>query len=122
MNIDEMEAGRELDALVWMALNGKSIEDGTFGCRYVDGDVQPHAGYPMGHISPAPSSTGPTAMLLLIDELINNHSVWRLDISCIIPNSDPVVWEVLTNDSHAIGDTMQEAVAKAAVKACASST
>ena len=57
MKVDEMGAGREMDALVWLALNGKSIENGTFCCRYVDGDVQPHAGYPVGHISPPRYST-----------------------------------------------------------------
>lgn len=56
-----MEAGRELDAVVWLAMNDRSIEHGTFGCRYVDGDVQPHAGYPVGHISPPRYSTDITA-------------------------------------------------------------
>ena len=55
MDIDKLEAGRETDALVWLALNGKAgemIDQNVLGCRYVDGDVQPHAGYPIGHISP----------------------------------------------------------------------
>lgn len=54
MDVDEM-AGRELDAAIWMILNDQKVqlcEQGVFGCRYVDGDVQPHAGYPIGHISP----------------------------------------------------------------------
>ncbi len=60
MDIDNLEAGRETDALVWLALNskpGEMTDQGVFGCRYVDGDVQPHAGYPMGHISPPNYST-----------------------------------------------------------------
>ena len=114
MNVGELKAGRELDALVWLALNDHPLD--LMNCRYVDGDIQPHAGYPFGHISPAPSSTGPVSMFMLIDDLINNHSVWRFEVSMVIPNSDPVVWEVLVNDSHAVGDTMQEAVAKAAIK------
>lgn len=46
---------RELDALMWKMLNDKKVT--LFDCRYVDGDVQPHAGYPIGHISPEPYST-----------------------------------------------------------------
>ncbi len=60
MNADKMEVGRELDALVWLAFNGKAGEitnQGILNCRYVDGDVQPHAGYPTGHISPPNYST-----------------------------------------------------------------
>lgn len=66
MNIDKFEAGRELDALVWLALNGKKGEktsQGILGCRYVDGDIQPHAGYPIGHISPPNYSTSIAAVL-----------------------------------------------------------
>ena len=51
-----MKPGRELDALVWLMLNDKPLDD-LLRCRYVDGDVQPHAGYPAGHISPPPYST-----------------------------------------------------------------
>ena len=58
--METYEAGREMDALVWLALNGKTaemIDQGVRNCRYVDGDVQPHAGHPLGHISPPPYST-----------------------------------------------------------------
>ena len=48
-------AARELDAKVWLALEGRPGDILT--CRYVDGDVQPHAGYPIGHISPPHYST-----------------------------------------------------------------
>jgi len=77
MNIDEMEAGREMDALVWMALNGKSIEDGTIRCRYVDGDVQPHAGYPVGHISPPHYSTNDAAALEITETWEYNWNICR---------------------------------------------
>ena len=55
MDVDRMEVGRELDALIWLALNGKTgemINQDILGCRHIDGDIQPHAGYPVGHISP----------------------------------------------------------------------
>lgn len=48
-------AGRELDALMWLLINDKPLD--LLKCRYVDGDVQPHGGYPAGHISPDPFST-----------------------------------------------------------------
>jgi hypothetical protein len=35
MNIDKMEAGREMDALIWLMLNDKPLD--LFKCRYVDG-------------------------------------------------------------------------------------
>ena len=54
--IETMQAGREMDALVWLALNGKPL-DSLMTCRHVDGDIQPHAGYPVGHISPPDYST-----------------------------------------------------------------
>lgn len=55
LKIEGMPAGREMDALVWLALHGKPAN--LFECRYVDGDVQPHADYPAGHISPPHYST-----------------------------------------------------------------
>lgn len=54
-DIMAMPAGREMDALVWMAINGQ--KPNILICRYVDGDYQPHAGYPVGHISPPHYST-----------------------------------------------------------------
>lgn len=50
-----MPAGREMDALVWMALHEQN-PDLTL-CRFVDGEYQPNAGYPSGHISPPNYST-----------------------------------------------------------------
>ena len=55
-----LEAGRKTDALVWLAIYRKEAGwDGksALGCRYVDGDVQPYAGHPVGHISPPNYST-----------------------------------------------------------------
>jgi len=51
-----LKPGRELDALVWLMLNDRPLDD-LLQCRHVDGDVQPYAGYPAGHISPPPYST-----------------------------------------------------------------
>jgi hypothetical protein len=45
-----MPAGREMDALVWMVINNQKPDLSM--CRFVDGDYQPNAGYPAGHISP----------------------------------------------------------------------
>lgn len=67
-NIDynELEPGRELDAMVWMARNGQKPD--VMKCRHVDGDVQPHAGYPSGHISPPNSSTDIEDALATLEE------------------------------------------------------
>ena len=67
MDIDKMEAGRELDAAVWLALEGKPID--LLRCRYVDGDIQPHAGYPAGHISPPHYSTDIAAAWLVVEKM-----------------------------------------------------
>ena len=48
----EALTGRERDAAVWLMLRPHCDEVSLLLCRYVDGDVQPHAGYPVGHISP----------------------------------------------------------------------
>lgn len=53
--IETMESGRELDAIIWFIANNKTID--LSECRYVDGDIQPHAGYPVGHVSPEFYST-----------------------------------------------------------------
>jgi len=54
-DILNMQAGRETDALIWLSLNDKPLN--ILMCRHVDGDIQPHAGYPVGHISPPHYST-----------------------------------------------------------------
>ncbi len=69
--IETMQAGREMDALLWLALNGKPL-DSLLTCRYVDGDVRPHAGYPIGHISPPDYSTN----LLLLIETMKGLDFW----------------------------------------------
>lgn len=51
----DMSAGREIDALTWLMLHDKPLD--LFTCRHVDGDIQPHSGYPSGHISPPNYST-----------------------------------------------------------------
>ena len=130
MNIDEMEAGRGLDALVWMALNGKSIEDGTIRCRYVDGDVQPHAGYPVGHISPPHYSTDNAAALVALDELKDS---WDIEMGYADVTEDEAGfkrgWYVLLNPHEADGtrcddwpigydkDNLAAAISRALLKA-----
>ncbi len=66
-----MPAGREMDALFWLVLNGKP-PDLLMTSRHVDGDVQPHAGYPMGHISPPDYSTN----LKLLIETMKGLEFW----------------------------------------------
>lgn len=48
--IMSMKPGHEMNALVWLAINEKPMNISE--CRHVDGDIQPFAGYPTGHISP----------------------------------------------------------------------
>jgi hypothetical protein len=70
VNRDEIlkkPAGREMDALMWLLLNDKPL-DLTI-CRYVDGDVQPHAGYPVGHISPENYSTDIALALQVVEKM-----------------------------------------------------
>lgn len=55
INVDVREPGRKIDALVWLVLNDRGPT--LAGLRHVDGDWQPHAGYPVGHISPPHYST-----------------------------------------------------------------
>ena len=62
-----MKPGRELDALVWLLLNDRPLDD-LPKCRHVDGDVQPHAGYPAGHISPPPYSTSTDYIFEIADK------------------------------------------------------
>lgn len=57
---------RELDALMWMLLNDKELN--LLTCRYLDGDVRPHAGYPVGHISPAHYSSDTAAVAEVLDK------------------------------------------------------
>lgn len=59
--------GRELDAMVWQALNGEEIN--LLACRHVDGDWQPYAGYPVGHISPPPYSTDIAAAWEMVERM-----------------------------------------------------
>ena len=67
------EAGREMDALMWLLLNDKPLD--LMKCRYVDGDVQPHAGYPAGHISPDNFSTDIAAAWLVVEKLTEEYYV-----------------------------------------------
>lgn len=73
----EQLPGRELDAMVWLALHDR--EPTVVGCRYVDGDVQPHAGYPTGYISPPEYSTEWDKTRLVIEEMINKGFDFELN-------------------------------------------
>ena len=102
MRIDEMPAGREMDALVWLALEGRPIDD-ILTCRFVDGDIQPHAGYPVGHISPPHYSTDDALALTLLE--YDNDSVplegWNWD----------------NPEAFGIADTLPLAICRAVLKA-----
>ena len=62
---------RELDALIWMLLNDKPLD--LLKCRYMDGDVQPHAGYPIGHVSPDNYSTFIAAAWEVVEWMYKTH-------------------------------------------------
>lgn len=74
--IENMKAGREMDALVWQALNDHTLN--VLTCRHVDGDIQPNAGYPIGHISPPPYSTDISAAWLVVEKM--HDSGWASSI------------------------------------------
>ncbi len=119
MDIDKLEAGRETDALVWLALNGKAgemIDQGILGCRYVDGDVQPHAGYPTGHISPPYYSTDIAWAWEVLEKVASKAAGWvRLrERVC----DDGTIWECDFGDygEAARGETVSLAICRAALK------
>lgn len=71
-----MPAGREMDALIWLSLNDKPLDILT--CRHIDGDVQPHAGYPLGHISPPCYSTDISSAWEVVEKIVEN---FKCDVS-----------------------------------------
>ena len=73
IDILTMPAGREMDALIWMALHNQ--EPNISMCRFVDGDYQPHAGYPIGHISPPNYSTDIAAAWEVVNRLHPDFSI-----------------------------------------------
>lgn len=76
MNNEEilaLPAGRELDALIWKFLHNKPLT--TKDCRYVDGDVQPCVGQPVGHTSPDHYSTNISAAWEVVDYLYRGHTL-----------------------------------------------
>lgn len=76
IDIDSLEPGRELDAMVWQALNGQEVN--IVKCRYVDGDWQPHAGYPSGHISPPHYSTEMAAAWEVVERMCAAQYNWMM--------------------------------------------
>ena len=83
-----MPAGREMDALVWMAMNNQKPDLSM--CRYVDGDYQPNAGYPVGHIIPPPYSKE----IYWAWNALSKFDQKEWDI-CVYTHTDsePLVWE-----------------------------
>jgi|GEM_PF-2388421 len=123
MRIDEMPAGREMDALVWLALEGRPIDD-ILTCRFVDGDIQPHAGYPVGHISPPHYSTDDALALTLLEQDRQQGRSWHISISTTyqVSNYDndsvPLEgWNWDNPEAFGIADTLPLAICRAVLKA-----
>ena len=109
-----MKPGRELDALVWLMLNDKPLDD-LIMCRRVDGDVQPHAGYPVGHISPPQYSTNEADAWGVVDK-IQDSGVFHVGISYIDrTDGHPLKWCVDFDGVkyRAWADSAAEAICKA---------
>ena len=85
-------------------------------CRFVDGDYQPHAGYPSGHISPLPYSTEMTAAMIAIEGVSYEYGIRRRE-----PNNTYVVWiGDAGNDEpkgYAVAETFMLAACRAIVLA-----
>jgi hypothetical protein len=116
MSYDELEPGRELDALVWQALNGQEVN--VLKCRYVGGDIQPHAGYPAGHISPPHYSTDIAAAWEVVEKMLEAYSgveIYleneRCEVHCDGARDE---WDDLV---YIRGDTAPHAICIAALKA-----
>lgn len=71
--IEKMPAGREMDALIWLLLNNKPLN--IFECRHVDGDIQPNAGHPVGHISPPHYSTDIAAAWQVVERMDKDYEL-----------------------------------------------
>jgi len=73
------------NALMWLVLNGKTEGyenpfSALLNCRYVDGKVQPHAGYPVGHIDPELYS-------------LNINSAWAVWMWLVDNDRSPILGE-----------------------------
>lgn len=119
VNVPE-KPGRELDALVWLVLHGRPTGE-LMSCRYVDGDVQPHAGYPLGHISPPAYSTDIQRAFSVLDKL-HNQGFGIINVSngdgdsydCNLISNNP--WKNQVS-AHAMGETWAHAICLAVVRA-----
>lgn len=75
-----MPAGREMDALVWLALHGR-IEEGLLTCRRVDGDIQPSSLIAGGHVSPPYYSEGIGAAWEVVEKLKSDGFSFEMEIN-----------------------------------------
>lgn len=113
----ELPPGRELDALVWQILNGR--EPNIVVCRYVDGDWQPHGGYPLGHVSPPHYSTDIAA----VQEVKQKMAEMGWDWFCLIerPGQATVTISALNNpalpDVQGVAETAPHAICLVALRA-----
>ncbi len=104
---------RELDALMWLLLNDKPLD--LLKCRYVDGDVQPHGGYPAGHISPDLFSTDTSAAILVLEKMIESDFVFYSNI-----RGKDDWWVVFVGDElrgESTADSFSQAICRAAYNA-----
>lgn len=116
-DILKMPAGREMDALIWMALHEQN-PDLTL-CRFVDGDYQPNAGYPVGHISPPNYSTDIAAAWEVVDCLKSKCGEIAVGYTSDDKQWGCDIWYMHENQhGHSIGgfaDTAPLAICRAAL-------
>jgi hypothetical protein len=112
--------GRELDALVWLVLEGRPVEE-LASCRYVDGNVLPHSGKAQaGHISPPPYSTEIGRAFSVLQKLYDADfgviSVSNGDGDSYDCNLMPQGFDSNYKTAHAMGKSWPHAICLAVVK------
>lgn len=123
--IDAMEAGRELDALIWQLLNGK--EPNLLMCRWTGEEYQPHVGYPVGHVSPPEYSTAVTAGTWQVVEWLANHGIVSVsngdgdscDCDFTPDGRDEILYGRKLQPAYVTADTWPLAICRAALRAVA---
>ena len=119
---DPSLTNREIDAMVWQALAGQKPDSKK--CRWIDGDVQPHAGYPTGHISPPHYHLDLNAIWKAVDYMREKHGFAGHNGFMLVgqeTGDDPVpdhLWycEFPEPWVEASADTVQLAICKAFLK------
>lgn len=94
---------REIDALIWQLLHNEQLNLGN--CRYVDGDVQPNAGYPIGHVSPEHYSSDIGMAWKAVDKITDPKQMTR-EMYENMSNSRFGYW---WDDAHLWAMTVEEA-------------